>query len=363
VVCMPGAARGPGADTSRFVKGTDDALVDISHVNPEDRYARGPYHCLSCGHVMVPALGKRRLHHFKHKAGRPGNCSNESYFHLLAKLTLFASLQRAIEGIEPFLILREAPGICSRHEKSFGVACKGQGVLVSQDIAEHYDTVHLEAGIDGFVADILLTSSKTGARLLVEIVVTHECDGQKIASGLPILEIPIASEEAAASLFGQIDTRRSGVKMYNTSELPAVSHYCEETCTISGLALLLYRNGKPWFQDVDVANIASLEKDPHLLAYELQDVGRGRRSYTIDTVRDRLLDFMTRQVQNHGREVRSCLVCCHRSERLSEHEIRCMIKQRPVWLSSGAVGCSSYEPESYLTAPPVDERADWDDFF
>lgn len=360
---MPSATRSSGVDMSRFVKGSDAALVEISEINSEERYARGPYHCLSCGHVMVPALGARRRHHFKHKAGRPDNCTDESYFHRLAKMTLFASLKRAMDGEEPFLILREAPGICSRHEKSFGVTCRGQGVPVYHNIAELYDTVRLEAGVEGFVADILLTSSKTGARLLVEIMVTHGCERQKIASGLPILEIPIASEKEAACLFGQIDTRRSGVKMHNISELPAVSHFCEESCAMSGLALLLYQSGKPWFQEVDVANLAELEKDPHLLAYELQDVGRGRRSYSIDTVRDRLLDFMMRQVRNHGREVRSCLVCRHRSERLSEHDIRCMVKERPVWLSSGAIGCSSYEPESSLTVPPVDERTGWDDFF
>jgi hypothetical protein len=362
-VWMPSAARDSGGDMSRFVKASDDALFDISEVNPEERYARGPYYCLSCSHVMVPALGTRRRHHFKHKAGRPINCTNESYFHLLAKMTLFASLKRALEGEEPFLIFREASGICSRHEKRFGVTCSRQRVLVSQDLAELYDSVRLEAGVEGFVADILLTSSKTGARLLVELAVTHGCEIQKIASGLPILEISIASEEEAACLFGQIDTRRPGVKMHNMSELTAVSHYCEESCAISGLALLLYRSGKPWFQEVDVANLSSLEKDPHLLAYELKDVGLGRRSYSIDTVRDRLLDFMIRQVRNHGREVRSCLVCCHRSERLSEHDIRCMVKERPVWLSSGAIGCASYAPESSLTVPPVDERTDWDDFF
>ena len=312
---------------------------------------------------MVPALGVRRRHHFKHKAERPIKCTNESYVHLLAKMTLFAALKRAIEGKEPFLILREARGLCARHEKSFGVTCSGQGVLVSQDLAELYDTVRLEAGVEGFVADILLISNKTGKKLLIEVAVTHECERQKIASGLPILEIPIASEEAAGSLFGQIDTRRSGVKLHNTPALPAVSHICKESCVISALALLLYRNGKPWFQGVDVANLGSLAKDPYLLAYELHDVGQGRRSYSIDEVRDRLLDFMKRQIRNHGREVRSCLVCCHAAERVSEHDIRCMVKERPVWFSSGAIGCASYAPESSLTALLVDELTDWDDFF
>lgn len=360
---MPSAAGNSGDDISRFVKGSDDALVEISKIDPEKRYARGPYHCLSCGDVMVPALGTRRRHHFKHKAGRPINCTNESYFHLLAKMTLFASLQRAVDGKEPFLILREAPGVCSRHEKSFGITCSGQRVLVSQNLAEVYDSVRLEAGVEGFVADILLTSSKTGARLLVELAVTHGCERQKIDSGLPILEISIESEEAAACLFGQIDTRRPDVKMHNISDLTAVSHYCEESCVLSGLALLLYHSGKPWFQEVDIADLISLEQDPHLIAYELQDVHLGRQSYSVDTVRDRLLDFMVRQVRNHGREVRSCLVCSHRSERLNENDIRCMVKERPVWLSSGAIGCASYAPEPSLTAPPVDERTDWDDFF
>lgn len=360
---MSSAARDPGGDMSRFVKGLDEALVDIAEVNPEERYARGPYHCLSCGHVMVPALGARRRHHFKHKAERPLNCTNESYVHHLAKMTLFAALKRAIEDKEPFLILREARGICARHEKNFGITCSGQGVLVSQDLAELYDTVRLEAGVEGFVADILLISSKTGKKLLIEIAVSHECERQKIASGLEILEIPIASEEAVASLSSQIDTRRPGVKLHNTLALPAVSHICEESCVISGLALLLYRNGKPWFQGVDVANLDSLAKDPHLLDYELHDVGQGRRMYSIENVRDRLLDFIKRQVLNHRREVRSCLVCCHRAEQLSEHDIRCMVKERPVWFSSGAIGCGSYAPEPSLAALPVDGWTDLDDFY
>ena len=38
---MSSAARDPGGDMSRFVKGSDEALVEISEVNPEERYARG----------------------------------------------------------------------------------------------------------------------------------------------------------------------------------------------------------------------------------------------------------------------------------------------------------------------------------
>ena len=50
---------------------------------------QGPYTCLPCGHLMVPALGRTRKHHFKHKAGRPADCHNETYLHQLAKMTPF----------------------------------------------------------------------------------------------------------------------------------------------------------------------------------------------------------------------------------------------------------------------------------
>jgi hypothetical protein len=102
-----------GPDASRHVQTVDGDLIEVSDIDPAARYARGPYTCLGCGHLMVPALGRTRKHHFKHKAGRPADCDNETYLHQLAKMALFSALSEAIRTGRSYWLTRDRPATCS----------------------------------------------------------------------------------------------------------------------------------------------------------------------------------------------------------------------------------------------------------
>ena len=58
----------------------------------------------------------------------------------------------------------------------------------------------MEKGINGFIADILLSSSSFKDNLLIEIAVTHKCETSKINSGLRIIEIELNNENDLNSI-------------------------------------------------------------------------------------------------------------------------------------------------------------------
>ncbi len=295
---------------------------------------------------MVPALGRTRKHHFKHKAGRPVDCHNETYLHHLAKMVLFSALRDAIQMSHPYWFSRDRPVICSYYQERFGVSCTGQRAPYGTDLAAMFDRVELEAGVDGFVADILLSSSKSGARMLLEIAVTHPCDEPKISSGLPIIEISILSEDAANSLREGINAASGGTLCHNLPSPEAAPHLCTTPCHATGLALLLYKNGKAWYSEPAIENESpgQIQSDPHLVTHEIVDFQLGDRTRPWRTVLEHLGVFMIRQAFERGRPVKSCLLCLNNGGRVNDHDIYCVAKARNVWMSSSAIGCTDYDP-------------------
>ena len=258
-------------DASRYTKAADGGLIDVASVDPADRYARGPYRCLSCGHVMVPALGRTRKHHFKHKAGRPQHCSDETYLHQLGKLTLFKALSEAIEHQNQFPLTRSQPMVCDYHEAHLGVICTSQTRVFLDDLAMRFDGVEMEEGIAGFIADILLTSTESGDVMLLEISVTHQSEQEKISSGFSIVEIQINSEDDIAPLKYGIDTTSKNVIFYNLPILEALQQRCFDPCNVTCSLFLLYDSGKAWYSHTSSANVAELTSDPRLVAWKIVD--------------------------------------------------------------------------------------------
>lgn len=123
------------------------------------------------------------------------------------------------------------------------MSCTEQRAPYRTDLAAMFERVEMEAGVDGFVADILLSSSTSGARMLLEIAVTHPCDETKISSGLPIIEINIRSENAANRLRDGIDAASSCTLSHNLPSPDAAPHLCTTPCPATVLAVLLYENG------------------------------------------------------------------------------------------------------------------------
>lgn len=339
------STRSQGPDASRYVRTGEGDLIDVSDVSPDDRYARGPYSCLACGHRMVPALGQTRKHHFKHKAGRPTDCHNETYLHQLAKMALFSALSEAIRTGKPYWLTRDRPVICSYYQEPFGLSCTAQRAPYETDLAAMFDRAEIEAGVDGFVADILLTSSRSGARMLLEIAVTHPCDESKISSGLQIIEIGIRSEDEASRLCERIDAMSNDTLCHNLPSPDAAPHLCTTPCLATGLALLLYENGKAWYSELAIGTerAGQILSDPHLVTHEIVDVQLGHQTRPWRTVREHLGVFMIRQAFEQGRPVKSCLLCRNNGGRVNDHDIYCVARATKVWMSSSAIGCTDYD--------------------
>lgn len=341
--------RGPapasrGADAFRYVRAADGGLIDISEISPEDRYARGPYSCLACKHVMVPAMGRIRKHHFKHKVSRPADCYSETYLHQLAKMALFKGLSAAIQEGHPYWLTRTRPVICSHYQGAFGLTCTGQSAPFAVDLAARFDRVELESGVEGFVADVLLTSEVSGERMLLEVAVSHPCEERKLASGLPIIEIMINSEDAAGRLAYGMDTTSNSIFCHNLPDPEPAQHRCTTPCAATGLIALLYDSGKVWYAVAAIGDEGEILSDPHLLAYEIVDVALGPPAWTWAEIVDHLRAFMTRHAFEEGASVRSCLLCWNNGGRVSQHDILCIAKDRRVWMSSSASGCADYDP-------------------
>lgn len=331
-------------DISHYTIAADGGLIDINSVDPSKRYARGPYSCLSCGHLMVPALGRARKHHFKHKAGRPQNCANETYLHQLGKLVLFCALSDAIENGKTFPLNRRQSIICNRHQSDLGVTCRSQTKDIADNLAKRFDTIETEKGIAGFVADLLLTSSETGDSLLLEIEVTHQSEQRKIASGLSIVEIGIKDESDIEKLRNGIDTTSANVTCYNLPIRDAVPQRCTDPCDMACVLFLLYDTGKAWYSQTSSTQVAELTSDPRLLEWKLVNAQTSGVARDKHAFLESFKAFIVEQQFQQNRKVRSCMLCQHNGGQTTANDIYCKSLGRSVWMSSSAISCQSYFP-------------------
>lgn len=331
-------------DASRYVMSQSGKVVSISDVDAVDRYAQGPYSCLACGHIMVPALGRVRKHHFKHKAGRPVDCFNETYLHQLAKKTIFEAISDAMAAGRIYPLIRNRDIICDHFAAQHNITCTNQQIPSPEDLASRFDRIEIEKGVEGFVADILLTCQATGETMLLELAVSHRCEDAKIMSGLAILEIMISTEDDIEQLKHCIDATLRSVQYHNADTLSPIRQNCATPCKATGIALLLYRSGKAWYSEIPLGAGECSIPDPHLVTYEVVDpkVGRGDRNWS--TIEASLVEFIIRQKYDVGHNVRSCMVCQHNGGHTSHNDIYCMANDRNMWMSSSATTCNSYFP-------------------
>ena len=166
-----------------------DSSGTLIHVDQAVR--EETYTCPCCGHEMVPHMGARRRWHFAHKAD--ANCNYETYLHKVAK----ARIKDAFLASESFEIRYRPIHLCtSECPFGYGKRCEERAPK-SFDIRKFYDICEEKVRCDGFVADLLLRSSKYPRRdpILIEIFVTHKSTEEKISSDNRIIEVKIRSEE------------------------------------------------------------------------------------------------------------------------------------------------------------------------
>jgi hypothetical protein len=224
---------------------------------------------------------------------------------------------------------------------------------VSDNLIADFDQIELEKGVEGFVADLLLTSSRTGQKLLLEISVTHPCDPQKVASGLGIVEIEIRSEVEIEALKQGIDATSPLVRCHNLPPVDAVAKRCSTPCPATGLALLLYRSGKPWYTECKLTDVEYLTSDPHLIAWDIVDTRISYHNRAHSSVINQFQDFVIKQAYHLKNDVKTCILCKHNGGHKNHNDIYCKIQDRIVWASSTATDCKYYLPP--LTAEEAEK--------
>ena len=205
---------------------TDGHIIHIDEVTKENRAEH--YYCVGCGEEMSAVLGDKREHHFRHKEA---HCSWESYLHKLGKMRLKQRFDTQKEFVVKYYIEYNC-------DKSKG--CKLEPIyrdkkcnrreLIALDLKKLFDTCEEEVSYNGFRADLMLSSKEHPERepIFLEISVTHDCQSEKLASGIQIIELKIAEEKDVLrplveedSLFG----RTNPESPYDFDALPPIRFF------------------------------------------------------------------------------------------------------------------------------------------
>lgn len=205
---------------------TDGHIIHIDEVTKDNRAKH--YYCVGCGGEMSAVLGDIREHHFRHKEA---HCSWESYLHKLGKMRL----KQRFDTQKEFVVKYYVEYHC---DKSKG--CKLEPIyrsekcnrreLVALDLKKQFDTCEEEVSFNGFRADLMLSSKEHPERvpIFLEISVTHDCEPEKLASGIQIIELKIADEKDALRPLVEEDSlfeRTNSEHPYDFNALPPIRFF------------------------------------------------------------------------------------------------------------------------------------------
>ena len=164
---------------------------EIVHVREIAKGDSQHYFCCNCGDRMIPKKGNIKVHHFAHKTV---TCSFETYLHKLAKLKFFLSYSKCLEENTPFTLHYFVNMECTSCQDKLNINCAFKNEFRLYDLTKTFDKITIEKGINGFIADVLLESSISTEKILIEFAVKHYSSVEKTQSGLKIVEIGINEE-------------------------------------------------------------------------------------------------------------------------------------------------------------------------
>ncbi len=227
-----------------FAVGASGTIVEIGEVDPNDRYAFGPFKCIECGSEMVPHKGKVRAHHFKHFGPRTPACTDETYLHFLAKTQLYETIRDAMAAGRPYNIEFKRPYVCNRNKMEFGHVCRQHSGIEKWDVTRAFDKVALETRHADFIPDVLLSSSRHDDVLFLEIKVSHGCEEEKIKSGFRIIEVEVSDKADISRLKKGISLNKGSTKTYGLRDIEPKDVLCKKACSATGTAFVAYASGK-----------------------------------------------------------------------------------------------------------------------
>ncbi len=205
-----------------------DETGNLIYLQKGKEYERKDYKCLACGEIMRPVMGNNREWHFRHKNCNP-SCNKESYLHSLAKELIKAKFDHDNEFNIAYYKKDSCPQIghcaycsskCSRLFKH------------NINLKELYDTCEAEEtdGISLYRADLKLSNSKKPKLkpVFIEVAYSHDCENDKINSGIQIIEIKINNEDDILQPLEEqqhMFINEDSANPYQFCELPPVRFY------------------------------------------------------------------------------------------------------------------------------------------
>lgn len=149
------------------------------------------YYCVTCGKRMRLAGGDGTLMqlHFRHiEPGTEHPFSEETFLHDYAKHYIAKQIMMA----DSFEIGYWTAEICCKDDCPLNNHDCHRKKILSYNLKQYYDNVQVEVWNNGFKPDILVTSQRHDNQpIFIEIAVTHECEKEKIQSGIRIIEITL----------------------------------------------------------------------------------------------------------------------------------------------------------------------------
>jgi hypothetical protein len=282
---------------------------------------------------MVARYYRAKRNHFAHLAA--GNCAPEGYLHRLAKLTFAETYRACLANGEPFYIRRWIDGTCNHFSEQYGFTCSKR-VRRFVELTRYFDRVEVEAPNKGFRADVLLSSSHRPEVLMIEIAVTHECEPEKLACGVRIIEVRIKSEEDARSFVNKrISARSLDVRFHNFVEPTGPTDICGGACGRKLRIFRVYASGKS----------VMLEKTPpeHAALHRQSVVHEGVSPSGEHAKIGYLFRDHVRAAYFAGVPVVNCFLCRFHGSGGGEAAIFCKLFKEPVQ-SNNAVDCGHYRP-------------------
>ncbi len=140
---------------------------------------------------MTPVIGLKKQPHFRHKKDIH---SYESYLHKLAK----ERLKELFDTSEKFEIYNCVEYRCDKNCELYCKMRNSQPTYCNstRDLKLTYDKCEIEKEYKGFIADLLLTSSKNPDidPIFLEISHKHDCEQEKLDSGIKIIELKVKDD-------------------------------------------------------------------------------------------------------------------------------------------------------------------------
>lgn len=326
----------------KYALDKNDSIVDIQSINATNKPLISPLRCLGCGGEVIAHLKDDiRTKHFQHKPGEQCSVSYETYLHNLAKTSFFERYKQCLNTKKPFFVLLERNTKCSHYLSQTGLFCV-KSETQEIDLTRHFDVIQLEKGYEGFIPDLLLSSTLNEKSMFIEMAVSHKCDPHKIESGIPIIEFEIFQEQDITKFLKPIKIDIGNVNTYNFKALKPRRYSCDGTCSeIYVRVFTLYKTGKLGMTHITAGKYFTATVPPSITYQHADNPTKFPEAYTPG-------DYMpfAKELIAKGFNIKSCAVCKHRRSKMYGYQsvqFFCKKLSHEVPLNK-AFECKDFEP-------------------